>query len=252
MKQKNIIVKQMLSYYLKSFVVFLVIYMAGSSLAYALTRFTTNDIRMISVSYSFYVFIFIATWLFFLKNITFYSYHSIARIDILKQGVFGQFFFSLIASFLLIAMNEVAALAHFSKFMASSRAIKSVYVAPLGVNQILNLIITGLFLMICLFTVMQIANLFAIIAYSWKMKKILIVLISSLIIILLVVISIRYWTSQMYSYGIAALGFLTGTGQNLVPSIVLPLIVLLIVLIFVLIFNSKKIKKIQINKETTF
>ncbi|MGX6993433.1 hypothetical protein [Vagococcus penaei] len=187
-----------------------------------------------------------------MRQVTFYSYHSISRGTIIKQIISAQIISSLIFSLSFFALTEAVQWLKLSAYINLGSDSHSIYVTPLSLGPIVSPILVGLLLMECLFLAMLFANTLAIIGYSWKFKKLIIVLSILLGLIILILVSVPYWPAMMKSYVLFIISLIVGTGQNMVPAVVIPFGLMFLIILGLIIYNLHAIKKIQINKMAIF
>lgn len=227
---------------------FLVLYVLAIGVSFVSQYYKILTFQVEEVSYLFVLFLFVIIWVNLAKEITFYSYQSMTRKEILYQSMTAQLLICFLASIVIEGINQLIFRLDISNFTIHSDAIRIVYLKEFKLNMYLEIFLAILILTIGLFTVSQIANAIAIATYSWKRSKLLIVLSSLLIILVALIVSFSFWTRSMYVYFVKALGWLSGTGQHIVPTITIPIALMLLVLALSMMFEVKKIKKIEINK----
>lgn len=227
---------------------FLVLYVLAIGVSFVSQYYKILTFQVEEVSYLFVLFLFVIIWVNLAKEITFYSYQSMTRKEILYQSMTAQLLICFLESIIIEGINQLILRLDISSFTIHSDAIRIVYLKEFSLNMYLEIVLAILILTIGLFTVSQIANAIAIATYSWKRSKLLIVLSSLLIILVALIVSFSFWTRSMYVYFVKALGWLSGTGQHIVPTITIPIVLMLLVLALSVMFEVKKIKKIEINK----
>ncbi|MGO2084190.1 hypothetical protein [Vagococcus sp.] len=248
MKRNRVVLKNQWFNYVRIFLVFILLYLLLIGFSFVSNHFQIIDFKVEQVSYLFFIYLFVMAWLNLTKNITFFSYHSVTRKEILNQTMLIQFITCLAGSFVIEGINQL--IARFPKlmFINYSDSIRSIYLKEFNLPIYAELIAVLLFLTLVLFCVSQLANLVAILTYSWKRTKLLGVLSLVFAVLVLLIFSFRFWTGAMYSIFVKIMGWLTGTGQNVVPSLVIPLTLIILILIVVVAIETKKMKRLEINK----
>ncbi len=246
---KNAIIRTQLLQQLKYMGIFLMCYILFLGTAFSIENYTELDKSFDGTSYFLVIYLIIVAWISFSTNITLYSYHSYSRQTILNRTVIVQLIISFLSGLFVELHNLLVMYIPFISFIEPDDSVRVVYTNPLITNNGLRFILSILFMTLVIFCVLLLADLILVLTYSVKRKKLVILLVSLLIVIFGVLISMPYWTNDVLGMMIKVLGFLTGTGQAIVPSIVIPTILVTILGFFAYIISLRKIKKIEVHKK---
>ncbi|MDT2815101.1 hypothetical protein P7H75_09585 [Vagococcus carniphilus] len=245
---KNAVIRTQLIQQLKYVGLFMIFYVLFLGAAIGIENYTTLERSFDGISYLFMIFLIIITWVSFLTNITLYSYHSYSRQTILNRTVVVQLLVSLFSGLLIEAHNLLVTNVPFLSFIEPDDSVRVVYANQLTSNVGLQYLISILFMTLVIFGVLLLADLMLVATYAVKRKNILIILFILFALIASLLLSMPYWSKGMLSLMIKVLGFLTGTGQSLVPSIVVPSLLVLLVGLLSYFLGLRKIKKLEVHK----
>ncbi len=242
---KAAIIQTQLYRQLKSLALFLVIYGVCLGGFIVLQEYMTLPMNFDDFSYIFIIFLALSTWVLTASSLKLYTYHSFSRQVIISRTTIVQLIISLIASLLIMAHTWlVQMIPGISKNQLLVK-VNNVYFEDLVSNKWIQLILTGLLIALAIFCLLQFTTLLLISTFALKKKTIIISIAMLLIIVLGILFSLPYWSNQMIGYSIMILGFLLGTGQSLVPSVVIPVIVLILLTTLFFFLSRKYVKKIE-------
>lgn len=251
MNKYAVIRTQALKYFklLVGFIIGYAILMAGS---YVVIDVLGVSKQLDGVSYLLGIYLFLTTWLLMTFSMTFYTYHSFSRQRIISGTMIVQLVVSLLGSLFLEGHNLLLKYVPQIHFAKEEMSIRTVYTNQLSSNELVRMITSLLFVTLLLFFVCQIANMLAILTYSASRKRLMIVLILVFIVIAGIFASISYWNTSMISLAITILGFVTGTGQSMVPRIVIPFVMLVSLTLISMVVTVIKGKTLEIQKNSLF
>ncbi|MDT2850072.1 hypothetical protein P7H60_13040 [Vagococcus carniphilus] len=245
---KSAIIRTQLIQQLKYIGLFMIFYVFFLGAAVGIENYTTLERSFDGISYLFMIFLIVIAWVSFLTNITLYSYHSFNRKTIFNRTVIVQLIVSLLSSLLIEAHNFLVTKIPFFTFIEPDDSVRVVYANQLTSNVGLQYVISILFMTLVIFGVLLLADLVLVLTYAIKRRNLLIILFVLFALVVGVLLSIPYWSKGMLSLMIKVLGFLTGTGQSLVPSIVVPSVLVLLVGLLSYFLGLRKVKKLEVHK----
>lgn len=245
---KNAVIRTQLIQQLKYIGLFMIFYVLFLGAAIGIQNYTTLESSFDGISYLFMIFLIVVAWVSFLTNITLYSYHSFSRQTIFNRTVIVQLIVSIFSSILIEAHNLLVTKVPFFSFIEPDDSVRVIYTNQLTSNISLQYIISILFMTLVIFGVLLLADLVLVATYTIKRKNLLILLFILFVLIVGLLLSLPYWSKGMLSLMIKVFGFLTGTGQSMVQSIVIPSVLVLIVGLLSYFLGLKKIKKLEVHK----
>ena len=248
---KKAIIQTQLMRQLKGLVLFIIGYAVLFVGSLLIKKFTSITFDFDGISYIFVVYLAMMTWLITSRSIKLYSYHSYSRKAIISRTVLTQLIVSFIGSLLILAHTLLMKLFPLLSTSQSANQVKNVYIDDLTSNIVLKGVLTCLFITLAIFTLLQLTNLFLIGTYAMRLRTQIILFSIIAIIILGILFSVPFWSKSMIGFSIMILGFLFGTGQSVVPAIVIPAIILIIISVGSYLISRRRIKKLEIYKNIT-
>ncbi|MEG0731331.1 MAG: hypothetical protein RR470_02980 [Vagococcus sp.] len=247
MNKKAVILTQLIQQLklLAIFIGFYVLFLIGAT---GIEKMTTLNVSFDGISYVLVMYLVVFTWMSFLTNITLYSYHSYSRKTILNRTVIVQLIISFISSLLIEAHNLLMTYIPFFSFIEPDDSVRVVYTNQLTSQEGLRYVLSIIFVTLVIFSVLLLTDLVLIATYSMRKRTVIIILFTLLVLILGALFSLPYWSKEMLSLMITVLGFVSGTGQSIVPSIVIPAILLVLVGVISYFISLKLVKKLEVHK----
>lgn len=249
---KKAIIQTQLIRQLKGLVLFLIGYIVLFAGSIAIKEFTNLTFDFDSITYVFVVYLALISWVITSRSIKLYSYHSYSRQSIISRTAITQLVISFIASLLIEGHTWLMKLFPTLSENQSANNVKNVYINQITSNMVLKSVLTCLFIMLAIFTLLQFTNLILIGTYGMKLRTQIILLFILAAIILGILFSLPYWSKQMIGISIMTFGFIFGTGQSFLPNIVIPLILLILISIASYLLSYKWIKRLEIYKNIIF
>lgn len=247
MNKKAVILTQLVQQLklLGIFIGFYFVFLLGS---FSVEHYTTLKWSFDGISYILVMYLVVFTWISFLTNLTLYSYHSYSRKTILNRTVIVQLIISFVSSVLIEAHNVLVTYVPFLSFIDPDDSVRVVYTNQLTSQEGLRYLFSIIFVTLVIFSVLLLADLVLIATYSMRKRTLISILFVLLVLILGALFSMPYWSKGMLSIMIKILGFISGTGQSLVPSIVIPTVLLIILGLISYLVSAKLVKKLEVHK----
>lgn len=247
MNKKAVILTQLVQQLklLGIFIGFYFLFLLGS---FSIEHYTTLKWSFDGISYILVMYLVVFTWISFLTNLTLYSYHSYSRKTILNRTVIVQLIISFVSSVLIEAHNVLVTYVPFLSFIDPDDSVRVVYTNQLTSQEGLRYLFSIIFVTLVIFSVLLLADLVLIATYSMRKRTLISILFVLLVLILGALFSMPYWSKGMLSIMIKILGFISGTGQSLVPSIVIPTVLLIILGLISYLVSAKLVKKLEVHK----
>lgn len=247
MNKKAVILTQLVQQLklLGIFIGFYFVFLLGS---FSIEHYTTLKWSFDGISYILVMYLVVFTWISFLTNLTLYSYHSYSRKTILNRTVIVQLIISFVSSVLIEAHNVLVTYVPFLSFIDPDDSVRVVYTNQLTSQEGLRYLFSIIFVTLVIFSVLLLADLVLIATYSMRKRTLISILFVLLVLILGALFSMPYWSKGMLSIMIKILGFISGTGQSLVPSIVIPTVLLIILGLISYLVSAKLVKKLEVHK----
>lgn len=243
---KGAIIQTQLYRELKALGLFLVVYGVSLGGFIVLQEYVSLPFNFDDFSYIFVIFLAVSTWVLTASGLKLYTYHSYSRQSIISRIAIVQLVISCLSSLLIVGHTWLMQIIPYISKKQSVLKVKNVYFDDLISNDWLGLLATGLLISLAIFCLLQLTTLLLVATYEMKRRSAILVLISIAVIVLGILISLPYWTNQMIGISIMILGFLVGTGQSLVPAVVLPIILLCLLTSLFFMVSRKLIKKIEV------
>lgn len=245
---KNAIIRTQLMRYLKVLGLFLIIYGVALGVFLVLNEYTNIKLDFDHMNYLFAIYLATTSWIIVTNSLTFYSYHSFSRQSIMSRTTIVQLIVSLAASLLMEGHSWLMKLfPEISKNQAVDQ-VKNIYISEFTSHEILKVVLACLFTTLAIFTLLQLTDLVLIGTYRMKRRNAIILIVLLAIIVLGFAISLPYWSKSMIGILIMVLGFIFGTGQSFLPSIVIPTVLLVIFTIIAFFLNRRLVKKLEVYK----
>ena len=245
---KNAIIRTQLMRYLKFIGLFLIVYGVGLGAFLVLNEYTNLTIDFDDITYLFAIYLATVSWVILSNSLTFYSYHSFSRQSIISRTTIVQLIISLLVSLLMEGHSWLMKwFPDISKDQVVNQ-IKNIYIRDFTTNEVLMSVLAGLFTTLAIFTLLQVTSFVLIATYRMKRRNAIILIVIIAIIVLGFAFSLPYWNKSMIGILIMVLGFIFGTGQSFLPSVVIPAILLILISLLSFFMNRRLVKKIEVYK----
>lgn len=231
---------------LKALALFLVVYGISLGGFIVLQEYVSLPFDFDDFSYIFVIFLAVSTWILTASSLKLYTYHSYNRQSIISGISVVQLVISFISSVLIIGHTWLMKVIPGVSKYQSVLKVKNIYFDDLVSNKWLGLLLTGLLISLAIFCLLQLTTLLLVGTYEMKPRSAILILVVIAVIVLGILFSLPYWTNQMIGISILVLGFLVGTGQSVLPAVVIPVILLSLLTILFFIFSRKLVKKIEV------
>ena len=212
-----------------------------------LSHFSIIQGKMSGVSYYFNLVMFAVTWVTVQRGLTYFSYHSYSRKQIMSMTLVVQVILSLIGGLLLIGHQLLVKHTQISRWFDYEDTITNVYVKPLIQHETLEMLVTFILLAVLIFFVLQIANVLAIATYGLSINKCFMMIGIVTLLVLAIVFSLKYWPASLVSYSIGAISFILGNNAWSLPTIVIPYTLMVVLSGIMIALSYKKIVTKEIN-----
>ena len=246
MSQK-LLISSLLKKYMKWVLYFIIGYFIWSVGFITLSHFSVIEGKMSGVSYYFSLVMFAVTWVTVQRGLTYFSYHSYSRKQIMSMLLVVQVILSVIGGLLLIGHQLLVKHTIISRWFDYEDTITNVYVKPLIQHDILEMLVTFILLSVLLFFVLQIANTLALVTYGISVNKCVLSIGITTLVVLGLVFSLKYWPASLVSYSIGTISFILGNNAWGLPNIVIPYTLMALLSVMMIVLNYKKIVTKEIN-----
>lgn len=245
---KTAMLKLQLIRYLRGISLFLVVYLVSIGLFSFIAPLTKLSFDFDNLSYIFVIYLGIISWIITGSSVKLFSYHSYSRQSIINMSSVVQLIISLLASLLLMGHTFLMGLfPTLSKDQAASQ-VRNIYISDLTTIPWLQVLLTIVFIMLAIFTLLQLTNLVLISTYKMKRRNAIILILVMALIVFGILFSLPFWSKSMIGVAIMVFGFLFGTGQSMVPAIVIPLVILCLITLVSYLLSKKWLKQLEIYK----
>lgn len=245
---KTAVIRTQLIRQLKVLGLFMIIYAVALGALIVLKEYMTVNFDFENISYLFVIYIAITSWMILSSSLIFYSYHSYSRRVILNRTVIVELIVSFLASLLIEGHHALMRIIPNISSREVSDKVKNVYINDLTTNQGLRIVLASLLTTLAIFSLLQLVNIVLVAFTTMRRRNVLFVLIILALVVFGVIFSIPYWNNFMISVGITVLGFVFGTGQDLLPTAVIPIVLLVIIALVSYLLSRKFVSKIEVHR----
>lgn len=250
MNKKGIFKTQSI-FYLKATLVLLVVY--GAILLVQLFFTNTNSpfITNIEASYLFAGGYFVYSLFNLSEKITFYTFHSYTRSQVIKQTTYIQFLVSLIIGLFLEGMYVVSLHLNMLGLVIKTNYIREQYMAGLTNNEVILFLISSLFLSLIFFLLFQLANLLVVLTYSLSSKQLLTRIVIILVVVLVVLVMSKYISGAILASLLLGFNYLLGVESVGIPNIIVPLVISVVLSGLFFYLSLLKCRHLEIKRIST-